>query len=414
MKHRSIEPGLLRIFRYFTGVAMIYFAALVTYTAIQTGEGDTTSQIQSYLNFGTNLILLGYLSWRWLQRKLKRFYLPVALIAATVVPIFSNLIYLAEPQEEAYFTIMQSWLLFPILVVPLVLIAWQYSFRYVLIFILFSTAVELSVLFPKINTIDFATVPILGVPFIRAFSFGTLGHIVTRLIDTQRAQRKELIRANIQLSQHANTLEQLTTSRERNRLARELHDTLAHTLSGLTVNLEAIKIILGDKQQETRALVERALRNTRTGLLETRRALKDLRVKQLDELGLGIAIRNLANDAAARSGFHLQYAIDENLPEIPPDAEQCFYRIAQETLENIVKHARARHVSINLSKNKNGLMMIISDDGKGFDLSKVDFEDNLGIKGMNERALEVGAIFDISPQSEDGTIVQLTLENPYG
>ena len=95
-----IEPGLLKIFRYFTGVAMVYFAIIVMYTAIQTGQTFTPSQIQSYLNFGINLTLFGYLSWGWLRRKMKRWYLPLALISAAVVPVFSNLIYLAEPQSD--------------------------------------------------------------------------------------------------------------------------------------------------------------------------------------------------------------------------------------------------------------------------------------------------------------------------
>ncbi len=413
MEQKTIEPGLLRIFRYFTGVAMLYFAVLVTYTAIQTGEGNTTSQIQSYLNFGTNLILLGYLSIGWLQRKLKHFYLPIALIAATFVPIFSNLIYLTDPQEQAYSIIMRSWLLFPILVIPLVLIAWQYDFRHVILFILFATAVELFELFPRMGQIDFVTAPILGVPFIRAFAFGTLGHIVHRLIETQRVQRKELLRANIKLSQHANTLEQLATSRERNRLARELHDTLAHTLSGLTVNLEAIKILLGPEQEEICARVNRALDNTRTGLIETRRALKDLRIKQLEELGLGNAIRSLANDAALRAGFHLKLNIDENLSKIPADAEQSVYRIAQETLENIVKHAEAEHVSLCLQKNDDHLELDISDDGRGFDASSVDYENKMGLKGLRERASAVNADLEISSHPGKGTSVHLVLENLY-
>jgi len=413
MKGKGIEPGLLRIFRYFTGIAMIYYAALVGYTAIQTGEADTIPQIQSYVNFGINLILLGYLFWGWLERKLKRYYLPIALITATVVPIFSNLIYLAEPQEDAYLTIMRSWLLFPIMIVPLVLIAWQYRFRFVLAFILFATVVEYSVLLPTVGPIYFETAPILGVPMIRAFAFGVVGHIVTRLIDTQHAQRVKLIRANVQLSQHANTLEQLATSRERNRLARELHDTLAHTLSGLAVNLEAIKYILGENQDEVRDMLDHALDNIREGLSDTRRALKDLRSKQLEELGLGIAVRNLAYDAASRAGFELRLNINGNLDDLTPDVEQCFYRVAQEALQNIVKHAQAKYTSLKLVEDRGVLMMVIADDGIGFNLSDVGYEDELGLKGMRERAAMAGAQLDVSTHPGEGTTIQLSLELLY-
>ncbi|MBC8330759.1 MAG: sensor histidine kinase [Anaerolineae bacterium] len=412
MEPRPIEPGLLRIFRYFTSIAMVYFAALALYTAIQTGAGDTFPQIQSYLNFGINLILLGYLYWGWLQRKLKQYYLPLALIAATVVPIFSNLIYLAAPQEKAIDTIMRSWLLFPIMVVPLGLIAWQYRFRYVVTYILFATFVEYWVLLPRITQINFDTVPILGVPLIRAFAFGTVGNIVTRLIDTQRAQRKQLLRANLRLSQHANTLEQLAISRERNRLARELHDTLAHTLSGLAVNLEAIKIVLGDASPEARQMLNHALKNTRTGLNDTRRALKDLRAKPIEDLGLNIAIRNLAHDAAARAGFATHIDIENQLPDLPPDTEQALYRIAQESLENIVKHAAAEKVSISLTFVDNLLVLLIADDGRGGEFDNLDLREKHGLKGMRERAAGLGAALEVSSAPKEGTHIQVTLEIP--
>lgn len=414
MHQRPIEPGLLQIFRYFTGMAMVYFAVLAIYTAIQTGEGDTFPQIQSYINFSINLILLIYLYLGWLQRRLKRYYLPLALAATTVVLIFSNLIYLADPGEEAYITIMRSWLLFPMMIVPLVLIAWQFKFRFVVLFILFSTLVEYSVLLPKFVLYDFESLSILGVPLIRALAFGTVGQIVNRLIDTQRVQRKELMRANIQLSQHAKTLEQLAISRERNRLARELHDTLAHTLSGLAVNLEAMKFVPGGDSLAIRQKLDQALDNTRTGLAETRRALKDLRIKQLEELGLSIATRNLALDAASRAGFDLELDIDDELLDLTPDIEQCYYRIAQEGLENIVKHASAKNVTIHLSEEDCILRLIISDDGIGFEMSAIYFDDKHGLQGMRERAAEIGAVLEINSRAKEGSRIQLSMELIYG
>ncbi|MCJ7717776.1 MAG: hypothetical protein MUO54_14825, partial [Anaerolineales bacterium] len=124
MPSEKKRSEVIRIFRYFTGIAMVYFATLSLFTALQTGQIVNLSQIQSYVNLATNGVLFGYLSWSWLEKKLHRYYLPLALIAATIVPLFSNLIYLASPQETAQITIIRSWLLFPILIVPLVLIAW--------------------------------------------------------------------------------------------------------------------------------------------------------------------------------------------------------------------------------------------------------------------------------------------------
>lgn len=408
----SIQPGLLRIFRYFTGIAMVYFAILGVFSFTQ-GEGYLTSQIQIYLNLATNLALFGYLSWSWLQRKLKAWYLIIALLVATIVPIFSNLFYLAEPVErDLSLVIARSWLLFPILVVPLVLIAWQYGYAYVMLFILVTTAVEFSVLYPVVGRIDFATLPILGLPFIRAFAFATVGNIVTHLIITQRAQSKALLKANYRLNQHAETLKQLAVSQERNRLARELHDTLAHTLSGQTVNLEAIKLMVPPENPEIINMLDQALTNTRNGLSETRRALKALRSLPLEDLGLSISIRNLAKDIALRGAFELTLAVADNLPPLRPEFEQGVYRIAQESLENIARHARATHVNFQLGIEDHSLKMEIEDNGKGVNFKEVDFNEKLGIKGMYERAAEINGLLKIASKPGQGMTIQLTVKVP--
>jgi len=412
MDKRPIEPGVIRTFRYFTGIAMLYFATMVGwYTAIQPTSGDSAFHIQSYINFGTNLLLLGYLWWDWLRRKLKHLYLPIALITATVVPTFSNLIYLTEPQGDPYLIITRSWLLFPVLVVPLVLIAWQYRFRVVVAFIFFSTVVEISALLPTVNKLNLAMVQVLGAPLLRGFAFGIVGDVIGQLIETQRKQREKLLRANVQLNQHANTLEQLATTRERNRLARELHDTLAHTLSGLIVSLEAIKIKLGKEREDIKVSLNHALKNTRTGLSETRRALKDLRAKQLEDLGLNLAIRNLANEAASRAGLEIDLNLKESLPELSPDVEQGVYRIVQEALENIIKHANAKQITLELSEDDDTLTLTILDDGIGI-TEVTAISNGLGLKGMQERAERLGGHLEVSSHPSIGTAVQLTMELP--
>ena len=410
MPERRKRSEVIQTFRYFTGVAMAYFASLSFITALQTGQLVNLSQIQSYVNLAINGVLFGYLSWTWLEKKLKSLYLPLALVSATVVPLFSNLIYLASPQESAQLTITRSWLLFPILIVPLVLIAWQYRFRVVMGFIVITSVIELTILFSRLETINFETLPILGVPLIRAFAFGTIGHIVTRLISTQRKQQRKLLEANLKLNEHANALEQLTTSRERNRLARELHDTLAHTLSGLTVNLEAIKIMLGDDHPQINARIDHALDNTRTGLTDTRRALRDLRAKQVEDLGLALALENLAEGASTRGNFDIQVTIPDQMPDLPIKVEQCFYRIAQESLENIVKHAEANIVFLTLSIADHVLRIRIEDDGKGFDTRVDNTPDTLGIQGMFERAAECEGKIKIESTVGLGTIISLSTE----
>jgi signal transduction histidine kinase len=406
-----IQPGLLRIFRYFTGIAMGYYAAVVVVSAAQNGHPYSASQMQIYLNLVTNLGLSLYLSWGWLQRRLKIWYLPIALLAATIIPIFSNLFFLAEPiAKDLSLVIAQSWLLFPILIVPMVLIAWQYGFLYVLAFTVVTAAVELGVLYPVVGRLDFETLPILGLPLIRAFAFGTVGHIVANLIATQQAQSKALLKANYRLNLHAETLEQLAVSRERNRLARELHDTLAHTLSGQAVNLEAIKLMVPPEQAEILGMLDQALENTRRGLHETRRALKDLRSLPLENLGLALAICNQAKDSAARAAFDLHLDMPESLPTLPPEIEQCVFRIAQESLENIIRHANASRVSLRLGMIEGRLQLEICDDGVGAALDELDLHHKLGLHGMRERAAEAGGSLEVFSQPGQGMTIRFSIQ----
>lgn len=407
-----IQPGLLRIFRYFTSIAMVYYAATVVilYTT-QSVQIYSASQMQIYLNLVTNFGLSLYLSWSWLQRKLKNWYLPVALFAATGSPIFSNLFFLAEPMvKDLSLIIARSWLLFPILIVPMVLIAWQYGFLYMLAFIVVTAAVELGVLYPVVGTLNFETLLILGLPLIRAFAFGTVGQIVAHLINTQQAQSKALLKANYRLALHAETLEQLAVSRERNRLARELHDTLAHTLSGQAVNLEAIKLMIPPEQAEILGMLDQALENTRRGLHETRRALKDLRSLPLENLGLVLAICNQAKDSAARAAFDLHLDMPESLPSLPPEVEQGIFRIAQESLENIIRHANANRVSVRLGVVGDCLQMEIRDDGVGAALDELALHDKLGLHGMRERAAEIHGSLAVASQPGQGTTIRFSVQ----
>ena len=407
---RPLEPGLLRIFRYFAGVAMIYFAILWGY-GILSPQPNVTLQVQSMMNLATNSCLFVYLSIPWLERYLKRWYLPFALVIYTGATVFSNLIYIFEPSADVSIVIARSWALVPILLVPLVLIAWQYSFRYVLVFVFFTNAIELFILFRIVKVVNFETLPILGLPLIRAFTFGMVGYVVERLMDTQRTQKRKLVMANIRLGQQANTLEHLATSRERNRLARELHDTLAHTLSGVAVNLEAIKAMLPSPPGDISSMLDHSLAATRLGLDETRRVLQDLRARPLEDLGLALALRNLVQALADREGLESETEISESLPALPPDVEQSFYRIAQEALENIRKHAQASHISLSLRAIKDRIELSICDDGSGFEARTIQAHPGrFGITGMQERAAMAGGSLSVESRPGGGTTVRFAWE----
>ncbi|MEL7234142.1 MAG: histidine kinase, partial [Chloroflexota bacterium] len=133
----------------------------------------------------------------------------------------------------------------------------------------------------------------LTINFMRTMSFMMIGYLITRLVEAQRQHRRELMEARSKVANYAAMVENLAITRERNRMAREMHDTLAHTLSATSVQLEAVNSLWDADEQKAQSMLQRALGTTRNGLTETRRALQDMRASPLEELGLVLAIKEL-------------------------------------------------------------------------------------------------------------------------
>jgi two-component system NarL family sensor kinase len=160
-------------------------------------------------------------------------------------------------------------------------------------------------------------------------------------------------------------------------------------------------------------MLDRADETARRGLKEARRTLQDLRASPLHERGLPLALQDLAEMAAERAGVALELHVPERLgDDVPPVVEQGVYRIAQEALENVVRHAGAQTLAVWLEQNKTGLALTIEDDGQGLNLEAVrsgeDGErDRLGLRGMRERAGLIGGRIEITGQAEQGTRIEL-------
>jgi signal transduction histidine kinase len=404
MKQRTTEPGLNRIFKNYCGFALLYFSAFFAYTIVTIGEIFSPTLILFYVNLAVYAVLFAYLSWVWLAKKIGRFYFPIAILMATLIPMYSITFFWPFQTGDAISEIIyRSWYLFPILVVPITLVAWQYGYKITLVFIIFTAFFDFPFIIMRINEINSATIQLLGVPLQRSMAFGMVGVIVGLLMNTQKAQQRKLIQANIMLSKHAETLEELATSKERNRLARELHDTLAHTLSSQILTLEALRLSPPADKTEMQTVLMNLIDNSRKGLSETRRALKDLRSKQLDDLGLKNSLDFLLTDASSRTEIKIESKVDDYFPTISKEIEQCIYRIAQEGIENIIRHANATKAVMTLSYMKNELLFEISDNGDGFSLGRINKGESHGIKGMQERVEEVGGILDINSRKKRGT-----------
>jgi signal transduction histidine kinase len=244
---------------------------------------------------------------------------------------------------------------------------------------------------------------------VRTVSFVVVGFFLSQLISRLHLQQKSLTDANARLTHYASTLESLTVSRERNRMAHELHDTLAHSLTALSVQLETVKAYWSVDSKKSRELLEQSLTATRSGLVETRRALKSLRATPLEELGLRLALRQLAESAATRGNLDLELALPETLPSLSPDVEQCIYRIAQEAIENALAHADAKHLTLSLSQTEQAITLSVQDDGAGFNPAQAEKAGHFGLLGMRERSVMVGGEFNVESGPGKGTTVTLKI-----
>jgi signal transduction histidine kinase len=408
MDERVIEPGLLRIFRNYCKFAICYFLGNYLYIFVTTGKFISALSLLYLSNSVIFLLLLGILYWGWLERRTRKLFLPITLSIATLGPIFSSAsIWPLQVNDPLTDIIFRSWILFPIFIVPIVLVAWQYSLTFTLSVVVLTALYDLPFIFLSAGTETQQVIPFIGVPILRSIALGMVGTIVSLLTKTQRTQRRRLMEANVILSEHAHTLEQLAVSRERNRLARDLHDTLAHTLSSQVLTLEALKLSVDPGDKELNHSLDQLIDNSRRGLDETRRALNDLRVRNLEDLGLVTALKKLLQDTASRGDYATSAFIAEPLPILSEIKEEAIYRIAQEALENIIRHADAKSIQLKLKYEDQNLTLEISDDGCGFDQELIRKNERMGIKGMRERATEAGGSFFMETQPHQGTTIRV-------
>ena len=420
MRHRRpldanlLEPGLLSIFRLFITVRWMALVSGLVFSALL-----DASYLEAFAQFPfasplmmlvvESSFMLFYVWYRPVQRKLGRFFLPLGLAIVILSPIIGSyveMLHSSAPRLSAYHA---NWNLFVTLFIPLVILAWQYSFRAVVKFVIFTTVADILL---KVSVIGFDLQDyyvIWSVTAIRIIAFLMVGYMITTLIDAQRRMRRELAEANVNLANLSLTSEQLTISRERNRMARELHDTLAHTLSGVAVQLEAVSALWESDNQSARLMLEQSLAATRSGLTETRRALQSLRASPLEDMGAILAIRNMARAVAKRSGLTLDLQLCDQLENLPPEVEQCLYRVAQEAMANIDQHANARRATVHLTQSNGAIELSISDDGRGFDCEGIDADRQFGLRGMRERAEAVGGTFTAKSQPGRGTEIRLTV-----
>jgi two-component system NarL family sensor kinase len=241
-------------------------------------------------------------------------------------------------------------------------------------------------------------------------------------------------------AEHTRAAARLATIEERNRLAREIHDTLAQGLAAISLQLETADTLAESRPERTHEAIKRALKLARSNLEETRRSVMDLRAAPLQGYSLAEALTNLikqerstlAHTEEHRLGlqenhpvndptkypmnYHYHYSPPQPFPTLPSRVEAGLYRIAQEALTNARKHASASHIKINLIAEEQWASLIVEDDGIGFDPEKVAQQSGIssghfGLAGINERAHILGGSICIQSAPGAGTRIEVSI--PY-
>jgi len=376
------------VFRWYVSIRLGLLLLVLGSLRRNPNPGNPRFPQSGILLFGLLALLL---FWPAVQRRLGRAFLPVALTVASAAPIIESAATIKGRLDAGLgvnAAFVDYWQPFFLLFVPLLLIAWQYRYRAVLFFAIVTTFLDLALIVPLVEGRNAALDLLGGLVLARGLLYAFVGLFIVKLVGAQKQARRTV-------AIHGATLERLATSRERNRLARELHDTLAHSLSGLAVQLEAVRTLLDDDPDEARAMLDRSLQSARDGLGEARRAIQALRAVPLEELGLAGALEQLGSAAAVRSAMKVTVSVGPGIDDLNPELEQAIYRIADEALTNAARHSGGSQATVEVTRTGNLVRLLVGDDGVGLDSTTAVVDGHIGMQSMRERAEMVGGALTV-------------------
>ncbi len=213
-----------------------------------------------------------------------------------------------------------------------------------------------------------------------------------------------------QLQTHIHTRDELARMEERNRLARDLHDTVKQQTYAARMQLSAAKNLLASDPQTAAEHLEAALQLNRETQQELKLIIDELRPAALEGCGLAQALRNYTTRWQEHTGIQVEMTVSGERP-LPLDVEQVLYRVSQETLSNVARHSEAERVTLNLSMTPMQVSLSIADNGRGFQPAAVA-PNSLGLAGMKQRLAEVGGALTIESTLSVGTQVLAEIKLP--
>jgi signal transduction histidine kinase len=243
--------------------------------------------------------------------------------------------------------------------------------------------------------------------------FGIFAHAFIRA-DAARRESQELLaelqEAHRQLQEYALHTEEMAVIQERNRLAREMHDTLGHRLTVAAVQLEGAQRLCSANPGHAQDMVGTVREEVREALAELRGAVATLRAPIEADLQLRSSLRRLVAHFEEATGLAVHQVLPEEMPDLPGTHRLALYRAAQEALTNIQKHAGATQVWFMLSTQDDAMTLLVGDDGQGVSLSGE--QSGFGLRGMRERAAQLGGELHLEPRRGGGTQISFRIPLP--
>lgn len=352
--------------------------------------------------------------------------------------LFFLLLYIINTQIRIYFLDGKTIPIIFSILFELIIIYLLYSnfggFTFVYFFL---TILDASIMLPKVQAfvlmlISYAAVismsfkpdytnlqnhPLINVIFntLIVVGFGSLGRYIEEekhkkihaqeLYDRIRISEEKLKDAYSRLEQYSNTVEEITILRERNRISREIHDTVGHTLSTLIIQLQSLPFIIDADKEEAKNTVENMVSYTKTGLEDVRRAVRELNPTSFDDNNGIFVLRELMHNFEKNSKIKINCVFSKNQYELTSDQSFTLYRVFQEAFNNSLRHGKATAIRININFLEDQIYIRIKDNGCGCVLKP-----GFGLKNMEHRIKNIGGNIQFS--SEAGNGFEITLSIP--
>jgi two-component system sensor histidine kinase UhpB len=230
-------------------------------------------------------------------------------------------------------------------------------------------------------------VPVDGEPDVAA-----LAQAFNEMLDRLESERRESARFALRVLED-----------ERSRIARELHDEVGQTLTGVMLQVEGLAAKIPEELQEQ---LDELRETARSGTEEVRRIARQLRPEALEDLGLQSALASLATAFGEQAGIKVRRQLEPSVP-LSDEQELVVYRVAQEALTNVARHAGATQVELRLDQRHDEAVLTVRDDGRGIHPGALP--SSRGIRGMRERAMLIGAQLEIDSGPDRGTAINLTI-----